>query len=253
MNQKQRHSQLLELVYELGRIEVSDLSERLQVSQVTIRKDLGELERRGLLLREHGYAVETHSDDIANRLAFHYEVKQKIARAAGGYVENGETVMIESGSCCALLAQELATTKKDITIITNSAFTARYAGQYVGVRVVLLGGEYHPVSQAMVGPLTRDCAQNFFVDKLFVGTDGFSLEAGFTGENLMRCEAIRAMADRANRVILMTESRKFHQQGVVVEFKPEEISVLVTDSGIPQELTNYFKEKKIELITVEEG
>jgi DeoR/GlpR family transcriptional regulator of sugar metabolism len=253
MNQKLRHSQLLEILYEFGRVEVNDLAARLDVSQVTIRKDLGELERRGLLKREHGYAVETQSDDIANRLAFHYQVKQRIARAAASFVENGETVMIESGSCCALLAQELATTKKDITIITNSAFTARYAGHYAGIRLVLLGGEYQQVSQAVVGPLTRSCVQNFFVDKLFVGTDGFSMEAGFTGGNLMRCEAIRDMAGRANRVILMTESRKFHQKGVVGEFRPEEVSVLVTDRGIPEELVSYFNQKKVEIIIVEEG
>lgn len=253
MNQKLRHSKLLEILYKSGRAEVNDLAERLGVSQVTIRKDLGSLERRGLLKRAHGYAALIHSDDIANRLAFHYEVKLRIARAAARIVQSGETVMIESGSCCALLACELATAKKGVSIITNSAFTARYAAQYPGVRLVLLGGEFQPVSQAMVGPLTRSCAQNFYVDKLFVGTDGFSRETGFTGENLMRCEAIRDMAGRANRVILMTESRKFHQQGVVGELRPEEVSVLVTDSGIPADLTEYFKEKKVEVITVEEG
>jgi len=251
MKQKQRHSKLLELLYDFSRIEVNELSRCLGVSQVTVRKDLDTLEARGLLRREHGYAVETRTDDISSRLALHHGIKQVIARTAAQYVNNGETVMIESGSCCALLAQELATTKKGITIITNSAFTARYTGTFSNIRIVLLGGEFQPISQAMVGPLMRECAQNFHVDKLFVGTDGFSMETGFTGENLMRCEAIQEMAKRATRVFVMTESRKFHQQGVVAEFKPEEVSVLVTDKGISPSLTDYLS-SYMEVIIAEE-
>ena len=117
-----RHTKILELITENKKMEVTKLSQLLSVSQVTIRKDLIQLENSGLIVREHGFATLNSSDDINNRLAYHYDIKQRIAKLAVESIEDGETVMIESGSCCALVALEIAQTKKDVTIITNSAF-----------------------------------------------------------------------------------------------------------------------------------
>lgn len=119
-----RHTKILELITENKKMEVTKLSQLLSVSQVTIRKDLIQLENSGLIVREHGFATLNSSDDINNRLAYHYDIKQRIAKLAVESIEDGETVMIESGSCCALVALEIAQTKKDVTIITNSAFIA---------------------------------------------------------------------------------------------------------------------------------
>ena len=153
-----RHSKILELLTEHKKMEVTKLSELLDVSQVTIRKDLVSLENSGIIIREHGYATLNDSDDINNRLAYHYDSKQRIAQKAVESIQNGETVMIESGSCCALVALEIAQTKKDVTLITNSAFIADYIRKIGTVKIILLGGEYQNESQLMVGPITRKCA-----------------------------------------------------------------------------------------------
>ncbi|HEY8804562.1 MAG TPA: DeoR/GlpR family DNA-binding transcription regulator [Clostridium sp.] len=242
-----RYAKILELVNESGRIEVTLLSEKLAVSQVTVRKDLAILEGKGLLKREHGYAVMISSDDISNRLAYNYDVKRKIAVLAANLVENGETVMIESGSCCALLAQELATNKRDVTIITNSAFIASYIRDCPYGKVVLLGGDYQTESQVVVGPVTRKCIESFYVDKLFVGTDGFTEKAGFTGNNHMRTETVRTMAKNANKIIVLTESRKFSMQGVVSQFKTKEVTIIVTDNKIPEVMANLLVENNVDV------
>jgi len=242
-----RHIKLLELVNARGRIEVSTLSEMLVVSQVTIRKDLALLEKKGLLKRQHGYAVMISSDDISNRLALNNEVKRSIAVLAAKLVENGETVMIESGSCCALLAEELANNKRDITIITNSAFIASYIRNCPYAKVVLLGGDYQSESQVVVGPITRKCVESFYVDKIFVGTDGFTQKTGFTGKNHMRTETVRAMAQNANKVIVLTESSKFSTQGVVTQFKTNEVTVLVTDYKIPVSVKTLLGENNVDV------
>ncbi|WP_392486143.1 DeoR/GlpR family DNA-binding transcription regulator [Haloimpatiens sp. FM7315] len=240
-----RYTKLLEIVNESKRIEVSKLAELLKVSQVTIRKDLSVLEEKGLLKREHGYAVITStSDDITSRLAFNYDIKRKIAHLACEFVNDGETVMIESGSCCALLAEELANSKKDITIITNSAFITSYI-RGGNVKIVLLGGDYQPESQVLVGPLTRSCVKDFFVDKLFVGTDGYNPERGFTGKNLLRTETVKAMAESANKIFILTESSKFSEQGVVAQFKTEEVDYVFTDNYIPNDILENFKKEKV--------
>lgn len=240
-----RHTEILELLSKHKKIEVSKLSEILGVSQVTIRKDLGQLERSGIIVREHGYATLNSSDDINNRLAYHYDTKQRIAKLAIENVTDGETVMIESGSCCALLALEIVQTKKDVTIITNSAFIADYVRKTSKTKTILLGGEYQNESQVMVGPLTRKCVEAFFVDKLFIGTDGFSSTTGFTGNDYMRAEAVRDMAKQADKVIVITESAKFSQKGVVSLLPAKNIYAVITDDNIPLDSEEYLEKNNV--------
>ena len=246
-----RQSQILDLLTQNKKLKVTELSDVLNVSQVTIRKDLSALEDSGIIVREHGYAKLNESDDINNRLAYHYDIKQKIAEKAVESIEDGETVMIESGSCCALVALEIAKTKKDVTLITNSAFIADYIRKTGNVRIILLGGEYQEESQVMVGPITRKCAEGFFVDKLFVGTDGFTRETGYTGNDYMRSEAVKDMAKQASNVIVVTDSVKFQQKGVVSLLDTKKVSYVYTDSNIPEDAEEYLVENNIKVIKTE--
>ncbi|MCI9671877.1 MAG: DeoR/GlpR transcriptional regulator [Lawsonibacter sp.] len=249
---KARESQILELLSQCGRMEVSVLAQRLGVSQVTVRKDLDALEERGILRREHGFAVSGSGDDVNNRLAIHYEEKHRIARRAARLVSPGETVMIESGSCCALLAEEIARSKPGATIITNSAFIASYIRRVDGARVVLLGGDFQNDAQVMVGPILKVCAQQFYVERLFVGADGWSPALGFTGNNHLRVQAVRDMAEHAGQVIVVTESEKFSQRGVVPLNLPAGASAVVTDCGLTGEQARRLSEAGTEIYQAEE-
>lgn len=241
----ERHTKILELLTENKKVEVTQFSKLLNVSQVTIRKDLDLLENKGLVIRAHGFATLNSQDDMNNRLAYHYDLKQKIAKLACEDVQDGETIMIESGSCCALLALEIAQTKKDITIITNSAFIADYIRRITNIKIILLGGEYQNESQVLVGPMTRKCVEAFFVDKFYIGTDGFSESSGFTGNDYMRSETVRDMAKQAQHIIIVTESTKFNQVGVVNLLPTHEVSCVVTDQDIPQRCEEYLKEQNV--------
>ena len=243
----ERHTKILELLTENQRVEVTELSDLFQVSQVTIRKDLDQLENRGFIKREHGFATLNSSDDMNSRLAYHYDLKQKIAKLACTDIQDGETVMIESGSCCALLALEIAQTKKDVTIITNSAFIADYIRKISKNKMILLGGEYQNESQVLVGPITRKCVESFFVDKFFIGADGFSESTGFTGNDYMRSETVKDMAKQAKHVIVLTESAKFHQIGVVNLLPTKDVSCVVTDRNIPEYYETYLLEQNIQI------
>ena len=230
-----RTNRILEILTERERVEVSALAEELGVSQVTMRKDLTELERRGLIRREHGFAVLRSADNVEGRLAYHYEEKRTIARRAAELVHDGDTIMVESGSCCALLVAELAAAGRDVTVVTNSAFIAGYVRDAASVQTVLLGGIYQKDSQVMVGPMVRSCVEGFYVDLLFAGTDGFSPRTGFTNSDQMRAQAVRDMSEHARSVIVITESSKLLQGSVAplrVDSRP--LSV-VTDSNISPE------------------
>ena len=213
-------------------MEVAALARQLGVSAVTMRKDLDALERRGVVRREHGFAVFGGNDDLNNRLAFHYEEKRRIAREAAKLVAPGETVMIESGSCCALLAEEIARAGTGATIISNSAFIASYIRRFEGAHVVLLGGDFQNDAQVMVGPVLRVCVQQFYVEKLFVGVDGYSDALGFMSNNHLRAQAVRDMAGQAKRVYAVTQSSKFQRTSTVPLAIPGGVFGVITDGGL---------------------
>jgi DeoR/GlpR family transcriptional regulator of sugar metabolism len=243
----ERHNRILEALAATQRIEVATLADLLKVSQVTVRKDLDQLEENGLIRREHGYALFGSIDDVGRRMAIHYDVKRRIAKAAAEIVEDGETVMIESGSCCTLLAEELANTKENVTIVTNSAFIANHIRHAPGCKIILLGGEYQSGAQVNVGSITRRCAEVFFSDKFFIGADGFNEKYGFTGRDHMRAQTVRDMAEQVQEIIVLSESDKFFHQGIEGTVRTEMVSKLYTDDGIPQEKEAFLREKKVDV------
>jgi len=240
-----REEEIISIVSESKKIEVNELAEQLNVSKVTIRKDLDKLEQRGIIHRQHGFALINNKDDVNYRLSTNYDLKRKIALAAANQIADGETVMIESGSTCALLAEELAFNKNDITIITNSCFIASYIRKSETVKIILLGGEYQKESQVNVGPLLNQSAKNFFVNKLFVGIDGVDMNRGFTGSDMARSDASRSLAHAAEKTIILTDSSKFVSRGIISQFSFDEVAEIYTDVGISAEHRLFLKEKEI--------
>jgi DeoR/GlpR family transcriptional regulator of sugar metabolism len=231
-----RRFKVLEYVIEHGRVTVDEIVGFFAVPDVTISKDLDRLERGGLIRREHGFAIAIAPDNMRSHLAFHYDAKRRIARAGAATVPDGGTVMIESGSCCALLANEIVNSRRGVTLITNSAFIAGYVRTGPSAKIVLLGGDYQTDSQVLVGPLTAQSASGFYVDQLFIGIDGYTPDEGFTARDHMRAEAVRAMARQAREVIVLSESLKFPRRGAVHLLPATLVSRLFTDDRLSLEV-----------------
>jgi DeoR/GlpR family transcriptional regulator of sugar metabolism len=245
----ERQNKILEALAFSQKIEVATLAEILDVSQVTVRKDLDQLEDLGFIRREHGYALFGSIDDVGRRMAIQYDVKRRIAKAAAELVEDGETVMIESGSCCALLAEQLANCRRNITVITNSVFIANHVCGVSYMRVILLGGEYQRAAQVTVGSITRRCSEVFFSDKFFVGAGGFS-ESGFAGRDHLRAQTVRDMAEQARDIIVLTESEKFNHRGVEETVRLDQVSSVFTDDRIPAGKEAFLQSRRIAVTKV---
>ena len=244
-----RTNRILDLLVKEKKLEVAELSAHLGVSQVTVRKDLDAMESLGLIKREHGFAVLSRTDDIKGRLAYHYEEKRKIALRAVELIKDGETIMIESGSCCALLAAALTEIRSGLTIITNSAFIADYIRQSSDFEIILLGGIYQQDAQVMVGPMVRQCVENFWVDRFFIGVDGWSTRAGFTNQDQMRAQAVRDMARQSDQVIILTESEKFSKHGTVPLNLKDQVKTVITDRSIEEKIAADLEAHGIEALT----
>jgi DeoR/GlpR family transcriptional regulator of sugar metabolism len=157
--------------------------------------------------------------------------------------------MIESGSCCALLAAALAELRSGITLITNSAFIADYIRRSSDFQIILLGGIYQQDAQVMVGPMVRQCAENFWVNQFFIGVDGWSARAGFTNQDQMRAQAVRDMARQADQVIILTESDKFSRHGTVPLNLKDRVKSVITDQKITGTTVSELTALGIEVLT----
>ncbi|MBQ7058271.1 MAG: DeoR/GlpR transcriptional regulator [Firmicutes bacterium] len=245
--QEARAQEILRLLSDQKKMNVAAIAEMLDTSQVTIRKDLDSLEAKGFIHRVHGYAELDTSDHLTSRLAYHYDQKKKIAERASELVSDGDTIMIESGSCCAILADLLAKKCRSLTIITNSAFIAEYIRNCKQVQVILLGGIYQHESQCLVGPMIRDGAANYHVKHFFIGTDGWSEKTGFTNKDALRAQAVRDMAHSTDEVVILTESEKFSHPGTLpLNIKNASIR-LITDDNLPEEAQDVLEAQGVQI------
>lgn len=245
-----RTVRIMELLASNKKIKVTLLAELLDVSQVTLRKDLDNLEKQGIVLRSHGFASLDGADDTGRRMAFSYSIKRRIAKAAAQIVEDDETVMIESGSCCAIFAEELALARRNITIITNSAFIAIYISKLPGIKTILLGGYFQPESHVMIGPMTKTSVENLFTDKFFIGADGFIPGCAFTGKDHLRIETTLGLAKSANKIFVLTEAAKFYRRSAHSLINLASIAGVFTDDKIPKEAENALITNNVKLYKV---
>ena len=232
----ERKALILEILMEENSVSVSDLSRRLDVTPVTARTDLAALEREGMLVRTHGGAIPAHHPKVFERMQSGRQFKEKIARAAAGMIEDGDTVIITAGTTTALIAKYLLG-KRDVHIVTNNTLLLTYTRNNPHVHVTLIGGEFRPSEEGMVGPMALAALDQFHVSKAFIGIDGASLKQGFTAYFLESAVLVRKMAEQADQVIAIGHSSKFGKHGFARILPFNGVDVLVTD----QQLTNNFE------------
>lgn len=246
--QRARHLKILDMLSKNKRLQVTDLSEKLGVSLVTIRKDLTELENKKLLLRYQGYVELNTNTPVNRRMLSHYEKKTMIAKEAVKLINDGDAVFIESGSSCIILAEELKASGKKVTIITNSTFMADFISPCTNIRLILLGGEYQPDSMAVVGAVTKNCLKSFHAQYFFSGADGYLPGSGFTGDNPERVEILRLMAEQSEKTVVITESEKFLRAGTMTVFSLKETDVVITDNQITPDTQKELESNNIKII-----
>ncbi len=261
----QRHARILHELAGVGAVRVADLVVTLGVSDMTVRRDIESLARRGLLERVHGGAVSLDhiqgptatapsSDEpgfvVKSRLML--EAKAAIAAEAATLVAPGSSIAISAGTTTMALASELRAVP-GITIVTNSipaaqllADTAEAAGQ----TVVLTGGTRTP-SEALVGPIADGALRGLHVDLLFLGVHGLDERAGLTTPNLVEAETNRALIDAARTVCVTADSSKWGVVGLGTIVGLDRVDILVTDTGLSRRAVDVVSEHVDKIILAE--
>jgi len=250
---RQRQARIVDEVRRRGGVRVSDLTTLLDVSDMTVRRDLEQLDRRGLLLKVHGGAVlagrSAEEPGFEAKSVRERREKDALAGAAAALVRPGQALAVGAGTTTRELATVLARIP-DITVVTNSvrvaeafAPTAAASGQ----TVVLTGGVRTP-SDALVGPLADAAIRSLHVDVLFLGVHGMDPGAGLTTPNLAEAETNRTFLAHAQKVIVVADHTKWRTVGLCTFGPLAAVDVLVTDDGIDQEARMALDELVGELV-----
>ncbi len=226
-----RKKEILRLVADGASLSPRDLSRRLGVSAVTIRKDLKKLAGQGLMVVGRGGARPAFHASIRDRQALMSIEKGRIAKAAAEMIQDGDRVMIVAGTTTALVARHLFG-KRDVHLVTTSTLLLPHVRINPAVSVTLAGGEFRPEMEGVVGPVALETIRRFHARTVFVGTDGFSVERGVTAHLAEEAEVARVMADQADQVVLLADASKYGRAGFARMFPLERVRLLITDDRL---------------------
>jgi DeoR family transcriptional regulator of aga operon len=249
----ERRQHILSLIQSHGRVVVAELSRDLSTSQITIRKDLDFLHSKGLVHRTHGGALLIQSSalfdpSLQEKQKQHSKEKQRIAAAAAKMVEEGQCVMLDSGTTTTAIAHELRKFSQ-LTVITNAVNIAAELAT-TDLEVIIIGGCLRKNSFSLVGPLAEDVLQEMHADILFLGVDGFDSELGLTTPNLPESRVNRAMVKAARRVVAVCDSTKFKRRSLSRIVPPSAVHCVITDRNLPPETAESLRTQNIEVVLV---
>ncbi len=240
---------ILRLLEERGRVLVEHLADEFAVSATTIRNDLNELAREGLVVRAHGGAIRSGlaalDKALLEKQKLHPEQKAAIARKAASMVQDGQTIILDAGSTTAELARALKS-KRNLTVITHALHIAWELCDAPGIEVILTGGTLRQSARSMVGPLAEATLQRLTAEIAFIGVDGIDPEFGFTTPVLAEASLNQQMIRISREVVVVADSSKFGQRSLAVVCKPRDVKKVITDSGVSPE-----HRRALELLGVE--
>ena len=235
MLNEERRRAILELVNQDGRVLVKELSEKFGTSQITIRKDLELLHSNGQVHRTHGGALTVESGALVDptlreKEKLHRKEKLRIAEAAAHMVQEGESILLDSGTTTTAVARALRDFR-NVTVITNAVnIAAELSGTQVAV--ILTGGIVRKNSFSLVGPLAEETLRQLSADVLFLGVDGFDTRVGLSTPNLLEAKVNKVMVEVARKTVAVCDSSKFGRRAMSTIVPVTAVHQVITDKHI---------------------
>ena len=231
-----RHDEILKTLSRLRSVSVQELTERTGVSEVTIRKDLTTLEEMGLVVRTHGGAQlaedVTVLRDLESRSSDHVAEKQLIAVRAARLVSDGDTIYLDSGSTCALLARQIS--GMNLRVVTNSVPVINALVNARGISLFSIGGSYRREAGSFLGPLALDNVKNFQIQTCFVGATGISGRGVFSSQNILESQLKNQVLQSSQRRIVLADTSKFNTTAFSVFARTGDVDVIIAEHDFAQ-------------------
>ena len=240
-----RQEQIKQMITANGSVSVIEVVNRFAVSKATARRDIDDICRSGEFTRTHGGATlyassTTYDKPHEDKMKMNYEQKIRIGRKAAEYVQNGDTIIIDSGTTGYALSQCLEN-KKQITVITNDLFIALNTVLDPSSSLIVLPGQRHDLTKVIIGKQAEDMLHNIRVVKFFMTADAICLESGVTEVNLLESGIKDAMVKAAQEIILIADSSKFEKKSLISVLPDlRKVRRIITDDGLSAALQKRY-------------
>jgi DeoR/GlpR family transcriptional regulator of sugar metabolism len=256
--QQLRFTVILTALQKAGSVSVEELGKELQVSHVTVRRDLDMLETQGLLRRTHGGAVSIEPffyEPFRNDRSFQAQVekfadeKRRIGRAAAGFIKKGNIIALTPGTTTTEVVRGLPL-NHNITVVTSTVNVAMELSKRKDLEVYVTGGHLHGDWFSLVGPTAAQSLSRLMIHVLFIGADGIDAKSGVSCYDPDEAQLNATMVRHAHKKVAVVDHSKF---GIVAGWRicsTDEIDVLVTDSGATDEMVAPFQQADIEVVRV---
>lgn len=254
MTKEERHNLIIQTLMRQESVSVGELSAQLQVSAVTIRKDLSELENLKKLYRSHGNAIlidpYINNRNISEKAKLASHEKSAIGFYAAQMITSDDSIIIASGTTMLALAH-CVEPKNRLTVISSSIKVSEALGTCDKIDVVQLGGTLRTSSLSVVGRAAEDFLLDMACSKLFLGVDGFDPGFGITTTDIREADLNKAMMRAAQKTIVLADSSKFGRRGFVKIADFDDVDILITDSHIPDKAVASLEQLGVDLRIVE--
>ncbi|MBR1551955.1 MAG: DeoR/GlpR transcriptional regulator [Muribaculaceae bacterium] len=251
MTKESRHNTIMELLMKHGSIQVSDLVNLLNVSSVTIRKDLTELEKQDKLYRSHGKAIlinpYINNRAVSEKEKLATEEKRAIGRVAAQLINTDDSIIIASGSTVHALARSIVPLHR-LTVVSASLPVSEILSQNESVDIIQLGGMLRHSSLSVVGQYSESILKDCSFSKLYMGVDGIDFEYGITTTDMREAELNQKMMQAAQKTIVLADSSKFGRRGFAKIANMEDVDTIITDAGVSPKDVMALEERGIDLI-----
>ncbi|MFV0604925.1 MAG: DeoR/GlpR family DNA-binding transcription regulator [Niabella sp.] len=249
-NLADRHNQILGKLKKEGSVQVINLCETLNVSSVTIRKDLHFLEEKGLLYRTHGGATISNpyiaDRPVNEKFGLQTNEKGKIGQYAASIIEQNDCILVASGTTVQYFAKNIIS-NGHLTVVTSALNVALELIHHPDTEVIQLGGIMRKTSSSVTGIYAETALLDFSFSKLFLGVDGIDPEFGLTTSNMMEAQLNRKMIAAAQKTIILADSTKFGKRGFGKICNIDEVDQIITDSGVPKHIIEKLTQQGIEI------
>jgi len=238
LSSEERRERIIAVLREQDEVSVVELSHRLGVSEVTTRKDLQQLEEQGYLTRVRGGAVVSGRGQLELRFAARQQLnldeKRRIAVRAVELIEPGSTIFLD-GSTTAFQMTRLLRDMQNLTVVTTGLYAALELSFAPDVTTIVVGGILRRRTSSLVDTLSPKLLRRLHVDMAFLSCRGFSVDHGMMESDLREAQMKRAMAETASQKIALVDHAKFGHVYVATSLLPEELNLLIADTGLAEE------------------
>lgn len=254
MNAAERHRKIIDIVMDKGEIEINEICGLFNVSEMTARRDLNELDRQGLLRRVHGGAVtnlgRSYEPPFSTRSVKNYNAKVAIGKTAADMIYDGDSIALDVGTTTLQIVKGLKG-KRNLTIVTSCLQIANSIvntlALEVDARLIITGGIVRPRELSMIGNYAQSVYDDLHVDKAFIGIGGISLQDGLTEYNLEDTLIKRVMLKNAREKIVVADHEKFGVTTFATVGMISDINKIITDEHAPEEMIQEIRKLGVEV------